>query len=75
MIDLETPSHNGPWRGTLPVRYLEPGVTGDDLPAGRARIARKRSEHLGRVRAAKARWGDRVNIKLEQIECELSDPR
>lgn len=71
MSVLETPSHNGPWRGTLPVRYLEPGVCGDDLPAGRARIARKRSEHLGRVRAAKARWGER-NIK--RMEAEYGTP-
>lgn len=44
---LETPSHNGEYRGTIPVRIIPPGITSEDggiyesLKASRERQAEK----------------------------------
>ena len=35
---LETPSHNGPYQGTLPVRVIPPGVFGSDSALDKLRI-------------------------------------
>jgi len=52
---LETPSHNGAWRGSLPVRVIPTGVMGSDLDAswqdkgrlGRLKQARMRGQAKG----------------------------
>lgn len=48
LMPLETPSHNGPWRGTLPVRVIEPGVFGT---ANQVRAA-------ARLRGRLRRWAN-----------------
>jgi len=46
---LETPSHNGPWRGRVPVVMLAPGVMGEDLPACEKRLRYYASRDRGRL--------------------------
>lgn len=57
---LETPSHNGPYRGPAPVLTLAPGVMGSDLPAGPARRARLRSLRKGREN----RWREQIRKRI-----------
>jgi hypothetical protein len=51
-LPLETPSHNGPYRGKLPVRVIPPAVFGEDLKHGWGVSARRGHEAQSRLAAA-----------------------
>lgn len=60
---LETPSHNGPWRGKIAPRVVPTGVCGSDLKSGAAWQQKASKGHQVQSRLAAQRKLQQRNLE------------